>query len=82
TGERKWKDGRYGYGQLVLASGHLVILCGDGDLALVKATPEKHEELARVPGIKGKTWNHPALADGKLLVRNSVEMACFDLNSK
>jgi outer membrane protein assembly factor BamB len=80
TGARKWKDGRYGYGQLLLASGHLVILCGDGDLALVKASPDKHEELARVPGIKGKTWNHPAIADGKLLVRNSVEMACFDLS--
>ncbi len=82
SGERKWKDGRYGYGQLLLASGHLVILCGDGDIALVKASPEKYEELARVPGIKGKTWNHPALADGKLLVRNSMEMACFDLSVK
>ena len=79
TGERKWKDGRYGYGQVLLASGHLVILCGNGDLALVKATPNQHEELARVPGITGKTWNNPALADGKLLVRNAAEMACFDL---
>ena len=82
TGERKWKDGRYGYGEMLLASGHLIILCGDGDLALVKASPEKHEEIARVPGIKGKTWNHPAIADGKLLVRNAVEMACFDLSVK
>ncbi len=81
TGQRRWKDGRYGYGQLLLASGHLVILCGDGDLALVKATPERHEELARVPGVKGKTWNHPALADGRLLIRNGAEMACFDLSA-
>lgn len=80
TGERKWKDGRYGYGQPVLAGGHLIILCGNGDLALVKAKPEQHEEIARVPAIKGKTWNHPAIAGGKLLVRNAVEMACFDLS--
>ncbi|MEY4200303.1 MAG: hypothetical protein RLZZ265_2043 [Verrucomicrobiota bacterium] len=79
TGERRWKDGRYGYGQVLLASGHLVILCGDGDLALVKATPEQHVEIARIAAIKGKTWNHPALAGGKLLVRNAIEMACFDL---
>ena len=79
TGERKWKDGRYGYGQVLLTGGHLVILCGDGDLALVKATPEQHTELARVPAIKGKTWNHPALSGGKLFVRNAIEMACFDL---
>ncbi len=82
TGERKWKGERYGYGQLLLASGHLIILCGDGDLALVKANPEKSEELARFTAIKGKTWNHPALADGKLLVRNATEMACYDLSVK
>lgn len=79
TGERKWKDGRYGYGQVLLASGHLVILCGNGDLALVKALPEQHTELARLPAIKGKTWNHPALSGGKLFIRNAIEMACFDL---
>lgn len=79
TGERRWKDGRYGYGQVLLASDHLVILCGDGDLALVQALPDRHVEIARVSGIKGKTWNHPAIAGGKLLVRNAIEMACFDL---
>ncbi len=81
TGERRWKDGRYGYGQLLLASGHLVMLCGDGDLALVRATPARHEELARVPALHGKTWNHPAIAGGRLLVRNAAEMACFDIGA-
>jgi outer membrane protein assembly factor BamB len=86
TGERQWKDGRYGYGQVLLAAGrpagqagHLIVLSGSGELALVKATPERHLELARFPAITGKTWNHPALAGGKLLVRNAVEMACFDV---
>ena len=77
TGKRKWKDGRYGYGQLLLASGYLVILCGNGDLAFVKAIPDSHQEVLRIPGIEGKTWNHPALEHGKLLVRNASEMACF-----
>ena len=80
TGERKWKDGHYGYGQLLLASGHLIILSGDGDLALVRATPERHEEMARFSAIHGKTWNHPAIADGKLFVRNAAEMACFEIS--
>lgn len=79
TGERKWKDGRYGYGQLILASGHLIILCGNGDLALVTATPERHTERARFSAIRGKTWNHPAINGGRLLVRNGAEMACYDL---
>jgi outer membrane protein assembly factor BamB len=79
TGERKWKEGRYGYGQMLLAEDHLIILTGDGELALVKATPERHEELARFPAIHGKTWNYPAIADRKLFIRNAFEMACFDL---
>jgi outer membrane protein assembly factor BamB len=77
TGELKWKGGRYGYGQLLVASGHLIVLTERGELALVRATPERHEELAKFQAIEGKTWNHPAIADGVLLVRNASEMAAF-----
>ena len=79
TGELRWKGGRYGYGQVVLASGHLIVLAENGDLALVRATPERHEEVVRFPALSGKTWNHPAIAGGFLLIRNLVEMAAFDL---
>jgi outer membrane protein assembly factor BamB len=79
TGEQKWKGGRYGYGQLLLAGQHLIVLTEDGDLALVRATPDRHEELSRFHVLEGKTWNVPAIADGYLLVRNLAEMAAFDL---
>ncbi|MDP1570598.1 MAG: PQQ-binding-like beta-propeller repeat protein [Vicinamibacterales bacterium] len=79
TGEVRWKAGRYGHGQLVLASGHLIVLTEDGDLALVRATPDRHDERARFPVLNGKTWNHPVIDDGRLLVRNLAEMAVFDL---
>jgi outer membrane protein assembly factor BamB len=77
TGELKWKGGRYGYGQLLLASGHLIISSESGEIALVKASPDKYQELARFQAIEGKTWNVPAIADGRLIVRNTTEMACF-----
>ena len=79
TGERKWKAGRYGHGQTVLVDGHLIIATEEGDVALVRATPDKHDELARFPVLDGKTWNHPAFSDGRLLVRNISTMAMFDL---
>ena len=82
TGGRKWKDGRYGYGQLLLAHGHLIVLSGEGDLALIEAIPDRRQELARFPAIHGKTWNHPSLAGGRLLVRNAAEMACFDVGGR
>jgi outer membrane protein assembly factor BamB len=81
TGELKWKGGRYGYGQLLLVDGRLIVLTEDGDLALVRATPEKHEELSRFHVLDGKTWNVPAIAGGYLLVRNLAEMAAFDLRT-
>ena len=80
TGELQWKGGRYGYGQLLLAGDHLVILTERGDLVLVRATPEGREEVGRFAAIEGKTWNVPAIADGRLLVRNAREMAAFDLS--
>ncbi len=77
TGDLKWKGGRYGYGQVMLASGHLIVLTEQGELALVRADPTAHQEITRFPAIEGKTWNHPAMSDGILLIRSIGEMAAF-----
>ncbi len=77
TGELKWKGGRYGVGQLLLAGEHLLVLSETGGMALVKASPDGFHEVAQFPALDGKTWNNPAIADGRLFVRNTTEMACF-----
>lgn len=76
-GQQTWKGGRYGYGQVLLADGHLIVTTEAGEIVLLKATPAKHTEVAKFSAIEGKTWNVPAMADGVLYARNIAEMAAY-----
>lgn len=81
TGERVWKGGRYGAGQMLLLPQQdlLLVVSEEGDLVLVAASPDQHSEIAKFQAIEGKTWDHPVLVGDVLLVRNGEEMAAFRL---
>jgi hypothetical protein len=81
TGERQWKKGRYGAGQVLLLPerNQLLVLSEKGDLVLLRATPDELDELTRHEGLEGKTWNHPVLVGNRLYVRNAEEAACFEM---
>lgn len=80
-GAVQWREGRYGHGQLLRYEDLLIILDEKGHLVLVEATPTRFHEMGKVKAIRSdpRTWNVPALADGRIFVRNEHEMACFDL---
>jgi outer membrane protein assembly factor BamB len=81
TGNRQWKSGRYGKGQVLLLEevGLLLIAAEDGRVVLVSADPKQHRELASFKALDGKTWNHPVVVGDRLYVRNSQEAACYQL---
>jgi len=78
TGERKWKDGHFGSGQTLLADGPRP-RPANPPRHPHRARPDGYKELGRLPALNAKTWNHPTLAGRYLLVRNSEEMACYEL---
>jgi hypothetical protein len=80
-GKRQWKGGRYEKGQaILLADSDLIIVVSErGELVLLRATPDKLQQLAKIPAMKGKTWNHPVVVGNRLYVRNAEEAVCYEL---
>ena len=78
-GSLKWKEGRYGHGQVILSGPLLLVTDEGGDMVLVEPVPEEPRELTRFTALHGKTWNPPALAGEYLVVRNDKEAACYRL---
>jgi outer membrane protein assembly factor BamB len=79
TGERRWKRGRYGHGQILLVGSLLLVQTEKGEIVLVEPDPNEHRELTRFRIFDGRTWNPPALAGDILVVRNEREAAAFRL---
>jgi outer membrane protein assembly factor BamB len=84
TGERRWKEGRYGHGQLVLVDSYLLVLSEKGELVLLKADPTKRVELGKIDVLPQHSWSHPTPFGNHILVRNHVEAALVEIpmNSK
>lgn len=70
-------------GNLLLADGVIISLDGKtGILHMVEPSPEGFKPLASAKMFEGKEmWSPMALSDGKLLLRNQVEMKCIDLRN-
>ena len=79
TGQRRWKDGRYGHGQGLLVSGIILLTSESGEVILIKPNPQELAELGRFQVFTEKTWNPPALAGEYLLLRNHKSAACVQL---
>ncbi|HEY2251266.1 MAG TPA: PQQ-binding-like beta-propeller repeat protein, partial [Planctomycetaceae bacterium] len=76
-GTRRWKQGRYGHGQLIIVNDMLLVQAEFGRIVLVKADSEAFREVAGLDALSERTWNHPVVAGRHLLVRNDREAVCY-----
>jgi outer membrane protein assembly factor BamB len=80
TGARRWKEGRYGHGQILLAGERLLVCSEDTEVHLLDPDPERpNDVLGSFQALDGKCWAHLALAGGVLLLRNDTECAAWEL---
>jgi len=88
TGKKAWDTRELATGPGVYADGHLYCVTQDeGEVVLVRATPEEYAEKARFKLPKastqrkpsGKVWTHPVIADGKLYLRDQELVFCYQI---
>jgi outer membrane protein assembly factor BamB len=78
TGRRMWQMPRFGKGNLIAADGKLFLSTMEGELVIVRATPEKYDEIGR-QAILGQTRQAPALCQGLLYLRDDAEIVCVNV---
>ena len=81
TGKSLWKRprvGKYHASLLRTGDGKLLMLEDTGSLVLLDPDPAGYREVARSK-VCGETWAHPALANGRLYLRDDKEVLCLRL---
>ena len=77
-----WAEPSFGYATLLAAGDKLLILKTDGTLVLAAANPRRYEELARARVCEHVTRALPALAGGRIYVRDTRRLRCWAVNNQ
>ena len=82
TGKRRWKEGRYGFGQLALVDEFLLVLSEKGELVLLDADSNIHRERGKIAILPRYSWSHPTPFGNHILVRNHLEAALVEVPTR
>lgn len=86
SGNIRWEERSIAPASLLYADGHLYLHGENGDVALVEATPKAYREKGRFSPSgqpdrgRAKAWAYPALADGKLYIRDENKLWCYSVS--
>jgi|SRR5579871_219420 len=79
TGKVLWNVDGFGAGTVTLAGDRLVLVRESGELVIAPASPKEFRPASRAQLLPAVLRSYPALADGRLYVRNERTLACFDI---
>jgi outer membrane protein assembly factor BamB len=81
TGTAKWTtEGRGGTSASLQSAGaNLLVMTTEGELLIVRRTPEKYDELKRYKVADAQTWAQPVLIPGGVLIRDTASVALWSL---
>ena len=79
TGKVRWSQPGFDAVASTITDGRRLLVTNDrGEVLLLAANSDRYEELGRFQAT-GKTYSHPALADGVLFVRDSRNLTAYRL---
>jgi hypothetical protein len=79
TGKVQWNVDGFGAGTVTLAGGRVLLVRENGEVVLAPALPKEFRPMASAQLLPPTVRAYPALADGKLYVRNERTLACFSV---
>jgi outer membrane protein assembly factor BamB len=79
TGKVQWNVDGFGAGTVTLAGDRLLLIRENGELVIAPASPKEFRPIARAQLLPAVVRSYPALADGRLYVRNERTLACFEV---
>ena len=86
TGKIAWKPEALAKGSaaVLYADGQVIFRYDTGLVALIEATPKEFRVTSsfQSPKDKGPAWPHPVIHDGKLYLRHSDLLLCYDVRAK
>ncbi len=82
TREVKWIESGFGYASLIAADGKLIIARTDGELILAELNPEEFRPLARSQIFNDTVRALPALAGGRLYLRDTRTLKCLQVGRR
>ncbi len=85
TGRKVWggdiRNAGKGSAAVIYADSHLIFRYENGLVMLIEATPAGYKEKGQfeIPNGSALSWPHPAIADGRLFIRDQNRLLVYDI---